>query len=401
MSKIIDLIKGGFSGTSEQKPKKEESKECRVDQTAETEAQDFELDFRRRFDKEVSQQIFKRPNVLVCGYTGTGKTSLIRAVCGDDVVPIDRIGSGVPRTMNYDSYENAFIRLWDSKGLEMGDTEASFTEHTRNFVRERQGDSNLDAHIHLVWYVIQGAGARVTDCDLNLIRHIFNPKDLIVVISKADITRPDQLDAIRKRLMEAGVAENRIIACSDAESGSIGCTELVHTSYEMLPDAYRDAFAEAQNLDVELKINTIRAKRTKAKGIIAAGTSAAVAIGVTPIPVADSAMLVPAQVAMIASLAALYGLQKATVKEAALPFVARVVGMFTAASLLKLIPALGSTINAGVAAALTGAMGLYVQSSFEQVAIARVKGEPIPDLPFDVEAFRSYYTTYKNAAGKK
>ncbi len=361
----------------------------------------YERLFQETCARDWANNLPKRPNILICGYTGSGKTSLIRAVCGKDLVPEERIGSGAPVTGGYDCYENEHIRLWDSRGLELGMKEEDFIRQTRSFIRERQMDPDVDSHIHLVWYTIQGCGARVTDCDLNLIRHIFDPADEIVVLTKRDITRPAQLEAMRARLTGAGVPDRRIIACSDEESGSEGCLDLVRLSCELLPDAYRDAFAEAQKLDLELKIERIRAKSFRAKAIVSAAVSAAAAVGVTPIPVADSSVLVPIQAAMIGSLAALYNLREAALKEALLPFLARGAGVFAASSLLKLLPGLGNGINAAVAASLTGAMGLYVRNTFEKIAIARVRGEKTSVIEFDWKAFTLCYDLLRSSGAKK
>ena len=118
---------------------------------------DVKKEFNSKYE-EARQRFGKRPNILVCGYTGSGKSSLVKAILGD-VVPDSAIGDGAPKTMGYDCYENDLVRIWDSKGLELGETEASFTEETRRFVRSRQDDPNVDNHIHLVWYTIQGPGA--------------------------------------------------------------------------------------------------------------------------------------------------------------------------------------------------------------------------------------------------
>ena len=198
---------------------------------------DVITEFNSKYE-EARVRFGKRPNILVCGYTGSGKTSLTKAILGD-LVPDNAIGDGRPMTMGYDCYENELVRIWDSKGLENGQTEEEFTVHTRNFVRQRQEDSDVDNHIHLVWYTIQGSGARVTDCDLNLIRDIFNPEHVIVVVTKADATRQRQRDALLQALMEAGIPEERIVFTSDSESGSIGCKELMLLSYRMLPEAYK------------------------------------------------------------------------------------------------------------------------------------------------------------------
>ena len=66
---------------------------------------------------------------------------------------------------------------------------------------------------------------------------------------------------------------------------------------------------------------------------------------------------------MIASLAALYGLNKEQLKHQALPLVARTVGMITASSLAKLIPGLGNALNSAVAVMITGALGWFCAKS--------------------------------------
>ena len=349
--------------------------------------------FNEKYD-EALQSYIKRPNILLCGYTGSGKSSLAKAILGD-MVPDHAIGDGRPKTMAYECYENNLVRIWDSRGLENGQTEEAFTAQTRDFVRQCQNDPSVDNHIHLVWYVIQGAGARVTECDLNLIRNIFNPKHVIVVLSKADITRPNQQLSMRQELLDAGIPPEHIVCTSDAPGGSLGCQRLMELSYEMLPDAYRDAFLEAQGIDLEARKNVILAKQGKAKAIIATAVTAAAAAGAIPIPLSDAAVLIPIQITMIATLAGLYGLRQEAIRQSALPFVAKLVGVFAASSLLKLVPGLGSAVNAAVAATLTGAMGAFVRTNFEATALAKATGKPIPPLLFDVGLFKKFYEEYQ------
>ena len=359
---------------------------------------DVKKEFNNKYE-EAREKFGKRPNILVCGYTGSGKSSLVKAILGD-VVPDSAIGDGAPRTMGYDCYENDLVKIWDSKGLELGETEREFTEQTRQFVRSQQENSNVDDHIHLVWYTIQGPGARVTDCDKNLIKNIFNTKNVIVVITKSDITRDNQKAALKEVIMSSGIPEERIIFTCDEEAGAVGCKELMNLSYAMLPDAYKDAFMEAQRVDKEAKIQAVYAKSGNAKAIIATAATAAAGAGAVPIPLSDAAVIVPIQVTMIATLAGLYGLKEEAIKQSALPFVARLAGVFLATSLLKLIPGLGSAINATIAATLTGAMGLYVKSNFEESAIAKIEGREAPDLGFDVELFKKFYAEYKKNKGE-
>ena len=341
-----------------------------------------------------------RPNILICGYTGSGKTSLIKAILGD-VVPPDAIGSGKPMTQGFDYYENNLVRVYDSKGMENGDTEEEFLKITKEFIHDHLKDpNNPDEFIHLVWYTIQGPGARVTDCDKVLIKDIFTPKNMIVCITKSDIMRGNQKNEMVKVLKEAGVPEKRIIFTSDEEGGSIGINELMKLSLEILPDAYKSAFEEAQTIDKERRIEAVKKKAKKAKWIIGTAATAAGGIGFTPIPCSDAPLLVTDQTTMIASLAALYGIGFDTVKVGMLPFLAKLAGTALASSLLKFIPGLGTiaggAITAAIATSLTGAMGWYVQNYFEKCAIAKIEGKPMPEMPWDAEMFKKFYEQFKN-----
>jgi uncharacterized protein (DUF697 family)/predicted GTPase len=346
--------------------------------------------FQAKLAEERARLGSKRPNVLVCGYTGTGKTALIQAICGD-LVPDGAIGDGSPATMGFDEYANEHIRVWDSKGMELGDGEQEFTSAMRRFVRERQSDSCVDNHVHIVWYTIQAPGARITACDLDLVRDVFHSGNVIVVLTKADIARPEQIEAMIKRLAEAGVDPHRVVATSDRRGGAQGCRELMTLTHSMLPTAYRDSFMEAQRVDRHACIQVVGERKRKATAIIGASVALATGVGATPIPVADAALLIPIQTAMIASLAALYGVGKGAIRHAVLPFLARIVGVYTSSSLLKLLPGLGSVVNAAVAGTITGALGRYTQMQFEAMAIARINGTPIPVLSFDLRTFKQFF----------
>ncbi len=118
------------------------------------------VDAKGTFEQKYAEEMGKvvKPTILVCGYTGAGKTSLIQAICGKDTVPDDRIGHGKAMTQEFFQYRNSFINLWDSKGLEPGAREAEFLNNCRALVSRLQNDPDHRNHIHLVWYVVQGPG---------------------------------------------------------------------------------------------------------------------------------------------------------------------------------------------------------------------------------------------------
>ncbi|MCQ2378039.1 MAG: hypothetical protein MJ016_02365 [Victivallaceae bacterium] len=354
---------------------------------------------------EARRKFGKRPNVLICGYTGVGKTSLVKAILGD-IVPDNAIGFGKPTTQGFACYENDVIRVWDSKGLESGQTESEFRDAVRDFVRDRQSDPDVDNHIHLVWYAIQAPGARVTDCDLALIRNVFNRRgvfagdDVIVVITKSEYLEADEKARFIQILTDAGVPEERIVFTS-TRGGKPGCRDLVAASWKLLPEAYKDAFISAQRIDEKAKINAVYAKSGAAKTIIAGAVAAAAAAGAISLPLSDAAILVPMQIGMIASLAGLYGLNKEAVKMSMTPFVLKIIGVFTASSLLKIIPALGNAVNASVAGSITGALGVYVKKHFEECAVARIEKRPEPEFVFNMSLFKVAYAEYLKNPLKK
>lgn len=357
---------------------------------------DFKAEFERNFSE--AERFCKRPNILVAGYTGSGKTSLVRAVLGGGIVPVEGIHDSRPCRIEFDCYENENIRLWDSRGLELGEKENTFRERMKEFVAERQDDPNVDEHIHLVWYLIQGNGARVTDCDLALLKEIFTTDNVIAVVSKKDITKPGQSEAVRKVLTEAGMPEEHIVEVSDTEGGAVGNRALVDLSFRMLPTAYRDAFLTAQQIDREAKAVRITEKSEAACVIVSDAVAEAKKLAEVPVALSENCLLLPVGIAMAAKLASLYGLRDRQVHAGAAAFVRTVV-----AATPELFPWRDSTltIDAASAGTLTESLGTCLRNNFEAYALAKVKGTPLPPLGFDLELFKQFHRIYKKGMKMK
>lgn len=357
---------------------------------------DFKAEFERNFSE--AEQLCKRPNILVAGYTGSGKTSLIRTVLGSELVPAEGIHGSRPCRIEFDCYENGEIRLWDSRGLELGEREKEFREKMKEFIAERQNESKVEDHVHLVWYLIQGNGARVTDCDLALMKEIFTSGNVIAVISKRDITKTEQSGAIRKTLTDAGIPEERIVEVSDTEGGAIGCRELVALSRRMLPDAYRDAFLAAQQIDREARALRIAEKSDTARAIVRDAAVEAGKIAEVPISLSENCLLLPVGITMAAKLASLYGLRERQMHADAAAFVKSVV---MAAPELFPWRKSSTVIDSASAGTLIESLGTYLRNSFEAHVLAKIKGTPLPPLGFDLELFKQFHRTYKKGMKMK
>ena len=350
------------------------------------------IDFYEELDKAYYEEIksLKRPTVLICGYTGTGKTTLIQNICGKEMVPDDEIAHDAPGTKLFKEYSSPLIRLWDSRGLEPGNQEEEFLAKTRDFVEKVRRNSQVDEHIHIVWYCIQGPGARVTSTDERLINDIFGKDKTLVLITKNDITKDVQRERMTNRLISNNIAADMIIPTAEDDLDSLKL--VIERTHELLPEAYKDAFISAQMLSVE-------GKTKRAHAIIHTASALAATTGAVPIPMSDAPIITAIQLGMIARLAVLYGFDVDMIKGMIGPTIAKLLGKQLAASLTKLIPYLGSVINATVAAAITEAFGWQVQSYLKKAAINRIDGKPIEKFIFDKHEFNRMFDSLRKKKG--
>ncbi|MCL1994003.1 MAG: hypothetical protein FWG66_13745 [Spirochaetes bacterium] len=357
----------------------------------------FSIEEKEIFDKEYNKVRSPRPTVLVCGWSGSGKSSLISAMLDVDAP----ISHGQPGTQNFDIYENDLIRVYDSKGMEKDETVQQFVQRISNFVQARRTISDIESNIHLVWYAVDVPADRFDSGDIEIVKELYNlvgKRNVVFALTKADVGRQAQMDALRGRIKEAvGVTDRDIIAVCDEEGMNSdrtpkevrdGASELMNHSRYILPDALRDAWDMAQKVDIERKLEIIKGKKSRATAIIAGATTASAGAAAVPIPIGNTVAITGIQVSMVASLAALYTI--GIPKESILPFIASVVGRQAAASLVTLIPGVGSVINAGVAASFTGGIGAYCSAVFEKAATAKAKGEKIPAIAFDAKQALEY-----------
>ena len=79
-------------------------------------------DFVQKFEEEYEKvrKGVKKPNVLLAGQTGAGKSSIVNMIFGENVAVV---GTGKPVTQDIDVYESddCDVRIFDSKGYEIGE----------------------------------------------------------------------------------------------------------------------------------------------------------------------------------------------------------------------------------------------------------------------------------------
>lgn len=334
--------------------------------------------FSSAFKKQIKDE--NHVNIMIAGKNGTGKSTLINAIFGEDVA---MTGTGLPVTQETKVFESEKqpLRIYDTKGLELNNVKEISSEIKEKILTKKKS-TDSDDMIGAIWYTIAANAGRIEPAEIEFVNEIVDDNvdvPVIIVLTKSD--NPDEYEPLKSEIEKLdlnikGIVEvlskDTIIRipgpADDVIIPARGLDELVQKTADELPDLQKLAFINQQRVDNELKLEKAVENKEKAKKIIATSVSAAFAEGFVPIPLADSAMMIPTQMAMIAGITAVYGidLSKNIVKTLAIGFASAEAAAFTGkmvfSNTLKLIPVVGTVaggaISGGTGAAITGAVGL-------------------------------------------
>lgn len=336
-----------------------------------------------------AESVPDRANIALFGATGAGKSTLLNAIFGADVADT---GVGDPVTSATEMFvnETGTLAIYDGAGIEIGDR-SPLREIRRRIVKNRKGDT--DTLIHVAWYCVNSQTNRVEAGQKKIISDLAErgiPVVLVLtkvsvrggIVDPAALTFADAIEAMKlpivggRPIMTAAVddAFNRV--------SRHGLEDLLDATYRVVPEAQRIALVAAQKIDL-----TIKARY--ARSWIAGAVAFAGGVGASPIPVADAAVLVPAQAAMMAKIASVYGIPKAKAAKlvGSTTVLAAAGGKMAAASLVKLVPGVGSVISAGVAGTITGVLGESWRITTERVFTGRLDLDDADQLTDLVKLF--------------
>lgn len=351
-------------------------------------ADSFNLE--EEFEK-VSNKINK-PNILVCGATGVGKSSFINEVFEKSLAPV---GDGKPITRGIDRYEekDSNVVLYDSEGYEIGEEKQNhFKDNIIGVIDKykREYPTELNKQIHLVWYFISAANKRVTETDIEVVKLIKEKEiPIAIVITQIDNVDEEELNDMRTTIKnDFKDIEYFTVCVTDDEEISKAVEpynekeKVINWAIENLDDSLKDGFI----LSIEKNLEII--KKHVNKSIIPRYVASAIATAATPIPFSDAAILAPMQVTMSVHIMKIYGIDndKSTITGIINSTIISQVGKTLSKNLIgnitKLIPGLGSviggTINATVAGSLTAAVGYAISELSYKYSQSVVKGKPIP-----------------------
>ena len=138
-------------------------------------------------------------NLLILGQTGTGKSSIVNALVGDDV---EKTSIGKPETPKERKNEAGEIErgiyphsheidgkkvvIYDSWGLEV-DKATEWEDIIEEELKKRSEDKDIKDWFHSVTYCIQAGGLKIQDFDIKMIKLFMDKKyNVIVALTKSD-----------------------------------------------------------------------------------------------------------------------------------------------------------------------------------------------------------------------
>jgi uncharacterized protein (DUF697 family)/GTP-binding protein EngB required for normal cell division len=360
------------------------------------------------FHKEFADayQEIGRFNLAVFGKTGSGKSTLINAVFGQDIAPTG-IGKPVTKGMNYYLHSNGFLGVFDSEGFETGTSGDSILSGLERIVSAKNSEP-IDQRIHAVWYVVRWSDRRFEKAQSEFIRAL-RAMGLPVLIVMTQVPALEENDHVvihpeaiefSEYIASIGLPtqiDGKVYltnALPDPFTQSIvfGLVDLVAATHQVIPEAVANALTAAQQVDV-------RRKKEAAAAVIKQAALVSGGIGAVPIPIADAALLVPHQVAMIARITAIYGLPQSRARALSIAGAAILTGGATQAGryavthMLRFVPGgyiAGSAISATVAASLTRAIGI----AWSKVCEYALTLPPADQAEFLHERVKDQFLTY-------
>lgn len=363
-------------------------------------------EFQRRFDEE--REKLGRFNVLICGKTGAGKSTLINAIFGADVAAT---GNGVPVTLKteYFAHDRLPIGVFDSKGFETGEEGDKILDRLAHEIKSRR-KRPISERVHVVWYVVRAGDRRFEDSQARFISQLADlGLPVIVVLSQVPVREgqihPDSLElaaSIASRGLPIRPAGAPILTNARADEWITpevyGLHDLLDATAEVIPESVRAALEAAQRIDLQRK-------RSRARMAIKTAAAAAAGTCAVPLPVADAAALFPVQMGMLAAISAAYGVPTPSARlvqafgSIMVASGASTIGRYLAGTIAKLFPGAGSVagfaIKASVASSVTIAMG-YAWMAVQERLVKMSEEEAAAFLSSD-QVSKAFLAAFKDA----
>ena len=331
-------------------------------------------------------------NIILVGKSGVGKSTLINSLFRGN---FSETGLGRPVTSEVRKIEKKGypMAIYDTPGFELSKgQQIKVKDQIMDIIKQGLNSNDINQAIHCIWYCINVGGNHTFDSsELDWLRKLTESNretnvPIIVVLTQAcpkskaqqmkDLVESENLEIVKV----VPVLAQDMNFDDEYIAKAYGLDKLVDVMSEALPSELQDTLQNLQKASLE-------SKKRHAHAAIVTACAVAFGEGFAPIPFSDSALLIPTQVTMIASITAIFGLEvnkslmagfvSSTIGSAG----ATVLGKTLVANILKLIPGagtgVGGAISGSTAALLTTALGEAYIVVMEKIFKGEMKSEDL------------------------
>lgn len=325
-------------------------------------------------------------NILLAGKTGVGKSTLINNVFRERLAATG-VGKPVTQHLRRISKENIPIVLYDTKGLELKEeTQKTVKKEIFETIKKRK-EMGLTEAIHVAYYCINANSSRIEQMEIEMIRELSAHIPVIIVLTQSMGEPAEEFKSYIENLNLNVVSVINILAedfriTDEMAIPAFGLKELIQTTFEIIPEETKEAFNNAQQVDIALKAKS--ARNWAVKYIVSS-----FGIGFVPIPFSDASLLVPMQIGLLAHITAIFGISmdKATITSlvAAIGGTggATFAGRYIVSNIVKFIPGVGTIAGGFISGTTASMVTTALAMSYIEVLTIIAKGEKegkYPDL---------------------
>lgn len=318
-------------------------------------------------------------NIIVSGFTGAGKSTLINAMFGDDFCQTG-IGRPVTQGVQRLSHPDKPVVLYDTKGLEIENSQQT-TKNLEEEITKQRSSPRASDQPHVMWVCVNTESSRFEDAHEGLINMAKRQRvPPIVVLTQDYFSDSDELAATIRSTVGDSVPVIAVVADAyTLGSGKVivrrGLDKLLHATYDLMPEAARAALEFAQVVDMRMKMQQVT--DIVNRSALIAGASAFPA---SFVPGSHSAFLIALEAYMLRAINKTMGLTMSAKADRAIAIgmtgvaLAASGGPLLATQLAALIPGVGQisaataggTAAAGIVKLLGSAYGAIISELVER-----------------------------------